>query len=192
MKKTILISFLSLVFSLSLSSGDVQASVTTDFSLNNVSENSLDPWRRLQFDRLVLDVVIPANGENADVLNALSIMNLQSAYYKKGIEKLVLWSDEKTAGFQGMGIDEKIGDATWDGNSQTWYWKDLSVVVPAEGLRIFVSLETENDIDDNRNVQLFIPKLTDNNSNGIFDFEDKGIFMSSGNNGPVDLELSNS
>src|SRR5680860_1554033 len=91
-----------------------------------------------------------------------------------------------------MGIDEKIGDATWDGNSQTWYWKDLSVVVPAEGLRIFVSLETENDIDDNRNVQLFIPKLTDNNSNGIFDFEDKGIFMSSGNNGPVDLELSNS
>ena len=192
MKKTILISSLCFIFSLSLFSGNAQASVISDFSLNNVSENPLDPWRRLQFDRLALDVVIPANDGNEDSLNALSIMNLQSARYKKGIEKLILWSDDKTAGFQGMGIDSNLGEAIWDGNSFTWYWNNLDVVVPAEGLRIFISVELENDIDDNRTVQLVIPKFTDNNDNGIFDFEDKGIFMSSGNNGPVDLELSNS
>ena len=191
MKKLILISFLCFLLSCSLFVNNSQASVASDFFLTNIPENTLEPWRRLQFDKLAFDVVIPSNNGNEDSLNALSIMNLQSAYYKKGIEKLVLWSDDKTVGFQGMGIDNKIGDAIWDGSSSTWYWDNLSVVVPVEGLRIFVSVETENDIDDNRNVQLVIPKFTDNNSSGDFDFEDKGVFMSSGNNGPVDQELKN-
>ncbi len=184
-----------------------QASVSSDFTLQDASYSPTEPWKRLQFDKLALDVVIPSNtraqakGEDEalasspngeiDFLQSLSIMNLGTAYYNKGIGKLILWTDEIVPGFQGMGVDKKIGEGNWDRESFTWYWNDMALIVPKDGLRIFVSVEVEDHLDDSRTVQLVIPKLVDNNNDGKFDIGDKGVFMYSGNNGPIDNEIKN-
>ena len=189
MKKLILL--LILFLTLGCSADNIRASTSADFSLTDAPYSPTEPWKRLQFDKLALDAVIPSNNGEEDSLNALAIMNMGSAYYRKGIEKLVLWTDNKTTGFQGMGVDNEIGEAVWDSESFTWYWKDLDLTIPEEGLRIFISVEVENNLDDSRIVQLAIPKLMDNNSNEEFDAGDKGVFVSSKNNGPVDDEVKN-
>jgi hypothetical protein len=183
--------FLIPLFIFGILATPVQASISSDFTLTDAPYSPTEPWKRLQFDKLALDVVIPSNGGEVDFLQALSIMNLGSAYYSKGIEKLILWTDERMPGFQGMGIDNKAGEANWDGSSFTWYWKDMALIIPQDGLRIFVSVEVERNLDDDtRTVQLVIPKLVDNN-NGKFDIGDKGVFVYSGNNGPTDNEIKN-
>jgi len=189
MKKIIF--FLTLLFTLGSFAFFAQASTLSDFILRDVPSNQTEPWKQLQFDKLALDVVIPSNNGEVDFLQALSIMNLGTAYYGKGIEKLILWTDERTPGFQGMGVDKKITEATWDGENFTWYWKDMALIIPQDGLRIFVSVEVERNLDDSRTVQLVIPKLVDNNHNGEFDIGDKGVFVYSGNNGSTDKEIKN-
>ena len=185
-KKVILLS----VFTLVLVGGVCLA--TSSFTLNNVPFVAENIWRRLEFDKLGLDVTLyPANGES-DHLQSLSIMNMQSAYYGKGIEKLILWTDKRDIGFQGTGVDQRVGEATWDSSSFTWYWDDLGLIIPKSGLRIFVSVETEKNMDDNRNVQFSIPVLVDNNENGEFDVGDKGAFFSSGYNGPGEAVTNDS
>lgn len=171
--------------------GFAQASISSDFTLQDALYSPTEPWKRLQFDKMALDVIIPSNNGEIDFLQALSIMNLGTAYYGKGIGKLILWTDEKMPGFQGMGIDKKISEANWDGASFTWYWKDMALIIPQDGLRIFISVEVERNLDDSRTVQLVIPKLVDNNNNGEFDIGDKGVFVYSGNNGPTDNEIKN-
>jgi len=166
------------------------SSLSTNFVMHNVSFVSTEAWRRLEFDKLALDVTIyPKDG--VDFLQSLSVMNLGSAYYRKGLEKLILWTDERDVGFQGVGVDQRAGEAKWDKSSSTWYWDDMGITIPESGLRLFISAETERDIDDNRTVQLVIPKLTDNNDNGVFDIGDKGAFFYSKNNGPTDAEVAN-
>ncbi|MCK4355431.1 Ig-like domain-containing protein [Candidatus Parcubacteria bacterium] len=189
MRKTISFLILSLTFaSLAIFA---QASISSDFTLQDASYNQTEPWKRLQFDKLALDVVIPSNNGEVDFLQAFSIMNLGTAYYGKGIGKLVLWTDERTTGFQGMGIDKKVGEANWDATSFTWYWKDMALIIPEDGLRVFISVEVEDHLDDSRTVQLVIPKLIDNNDDGKFDIGDKGVFVYSGNDGPADKEINN-
>lgn len=189
MKK--LISLLISVLALGSVAAGIHASVVSNFTLNNVPSNSSEYWKPQQFDRLVLDAVIPANNGNVDFLQALAVMNLSTARNGKEIEKLTLWTDGRAPGFQGMGIDNKIGDASWDADSSTWHWKDLSATIPASGLRIFISVETRRNMDESRNIQIAIPKLIDNNNNGQFDIGDKGVFTYYANNGPIDGELLN-
>ncbi len=187
--KKLIFPFISLTFiSLAIFA---QASVSSDFTLQDASYDPTEPWKRLQFDKLALDIVIPSNNGEVDFLQALSIMNLGTAYYGKGIEKLILWTDERTPGFQGMGVDKKVGEANWDRISFTWYWKDMALIIPQDGLRVFIGVEVERNLDDSRTVQLVIPELVDNNNNGEFDIGDKGIFVYSGNNGPIDREMEN-
>ncbi len=167
------------------------ASVVSSFTLNNVPSTSSEYWKPQQFDRLVLDAVIPANNGNTDFLQALAVMNRANARDGKEIEKLVLWTDGRAPGFQGMGIDNKIGDAAWDSASATWYWKDLSATIPPAGLRIFVSAEIRRNISESRNIEMVIPQLSDINNNGQFDIGDKGAFTYYANNGPTDNEILN-
>ena len=165
---------------------------TSNFVLNNVPFVVDDTWRQLEFDRLGLDVTLYPNSGEFDHLQSLSIVNIQSAYYRKGIEKLILWTDKRDIGFQGVGVDHRVGEAIWDGSSSTWYWDGLGLTVPESGLRIFVSVEVEDSLDDNRNVQFSIPSLVDNNENGKFDVGDKGAFFYSGYNGPEEAVINDS
>jgi len=73
----------------------------------------------------------------------------------------------------------------------SWYLSNLSEEVPAQGLRIFVSLEISKNATSRRTIQMEIPKLVDSNNNGLFELGDLGVFMESKNNGPIDQEIIN-
>ncbi|MFZ3054616.1 MAG: invasin domain 3-containing protein [Minisyncoccales bacterium] len=184
MKKYI---FLSLILSLFVV-GVASASTSSSYTINNVLS---DEWNNSEFDRVALDVVVPSNEGKTDYIQSLAIMNLETATDGKGISDLYLWKDEGAVGFQGMGIDKRVGRGKWNSESGTWYWTDLGLTVPSTGLRIFVTVETERTINSRYTVKLVIPKIDDINKNGTFDVGDKGIFMASGNNGPTDKEISN-
>lgn len=184
MKKQII--FLSLI-SLFVG-GFASASTASEYTINNIP---FQEWNNSEFDRLALDVVVPSNNGQTDFIQSIAIMNLGSATPDRGISDLYLWKDEGEEGFQGMGIDKKVGRAKWDSESATWYWTDMGLTVPEEGLRIFVSVETERTISSRYSVNLVIPKIDDFNGNGSFDVGEKGIFMASGNNGPSDAEIAN-
>ena len=157
--------------------GCVYSSLSSDFTLSNAP---FDVWRRLEFDRLALDVILYPDAD-IDCLQSLSVVNLNTAYYRKGLEKLVLWQDARDEGFQGTGVDLRIGEAVWDSISSTWYWDNISLIVPETGLRIFISIETEKTMEDQRTVRLAVPKLVDSNNNGLFDVGDRGMFFLSKN-----------
>lgn len=180
MNKKILFSLLIALFAVS---GIALASVASNLTMNNVPYAE---WNNNEFDKLAMDTVIPGNNGQVDILQSLSLMNLDSAYQGKGIKDLWLWTDKGDAGFQGLGIDKKIGKAVFDQTSWTWYWKDVDLVVPSTGLRVFVTAETEQTISSKYFVRLVIPALTDLDNDKQFDVGDKGIFMFSGNNGPTD------
>lgn len=167
-------------------SGIAIASVTSNFTINTIPYSE---WNNSEFDKLALDTIIPANNNQTDVMQSLSIVNLDNAYDGKGIKNLYLWEDRGVVGFQGMGIDKRIGKGEWDLTSRTWYWEDVDLIVPSTGLRIFVTAETERTISSDYYVRLVIPMFDDVNKNGQFDVGDKGIFMFSGNNGPTNDQI---
>jgi hypothetical protein len=175
----------SLLVASLLTSGIAIASVASNFVLNNIPYSE---WNNSEFDKLALDAVIPANNGQVDIMQSLSLMNLENASSGKGIKDLYLWEDKGSAGFQGMGVDKKIGKGEYDQMSGTWYWKDADLIVPIAGLRVFVTAETERTISSKYYVRLTIPQLNDMDNDGQFDIGDKGIFMFSGNNGPTDAQ----
>lgn len=183
MKNKIIFSLLMVSF---LAAGVALASVVSNFTVNAVPYSE---WNNSEFDKLALDTVIPSNSGQVDVMQSLSVMNLDTAYNGKGIKDLYLWVDKGTVGFQGLGVDKRIGKGEFDQASGTWYWKDADLIVPASGLRIFISAETERTISSRYFVRLAIPQFDDFNNNGQFDIGDKGIFMFSGNNGPINNQI---
>ena len=186
MKNKIIFSLLTVSF---LASGVAIASIVSNFTVNTVPYSE---WNNSEFDKLALDAVIPSNNNQMDIMQSLAVMNLDTAYNSKGIKDLYLWVDRGTAGFQGMGVDKRIGKGEWDMISGTWYWKDADLIVPASGLRVFVTAETEGIISSKYYVRLTIPQFDDANKNGQFDIGDRGVFMFSGNNGPADNQIAGS
>lgn len=166
--------------------GSASASTFSNYTVNNVS---YDEWNNSEFDRLALDAVIPADGSQTDYIQSLAVMNLETASDGRGISDLYLWKDEGAEGFQGMGIDKKVGRGKWDSESATWYWTDMGLTVPQDGLRIFVTVETGRTINSRYTVRLVIPETDDLNGDGIFQVGDKGLFLSSGNT--PDKEIAN-
>jgi hypothetical protein len=164
----------------------VFASDATEYSSNMVSGET---WYVGQFDKLALDVVIPSgNPGGTDILDALTVKNEGNARYASGIKELHLWLDYGTQGFQGWGTDVDLGAGTYTGPQTGWYWENLDVAVPADGRRLFVSVdvwESPPASSVNYTVQLGLPDLNDINENGEFDADESGVFMASKNNGPV-------
>lgn len=146
----------------------------------------------LEFDKLIMDLTIPSGiaGEQ-DTLKALTLKNQGSARDLSDIEKIKIWKDEGKQGFQGMGIDKELGTFTFYSPNYSWYVKDLNEPVPPEGLRLFISTEIRRQATSNRTFQFKIPLFFDKNQNATFDLGDLGIFLESGNNGPVDKEIIN-
>ena len=123
MKNKIIFSLLTVSF---LASGVAIASIVSNFTVNIVPYSE---WNNSEFDKLALDTVIPSNNNQVDIMQSLSVMNLDTAYNSKGIKDLYLWVDKGTVGFQGMGVDKRIGKGEWDMISGTWYWKDVDLIV---------------------------------------------------------------
>lgn len=145
-----------------------------------------------EFDKLVLDVTLASgNTGEEDILQAITLQNEGTARNLTDISKLILWQDCGEEGFQGMGIDEKIGEFRFYSASYSWYLSGLNLTVPAAGLRIFVSSEISEIATANRTLQFKISALLDNNENGQYDLGDLGVYLASGNNGPTDNYVLN-
>ncbi len=152
------------------------------------SEAPYTTFYRGTFDNLVLDFSILTT--NTDTLKALGLKNMGTADYIKQISNMILWSDAGPVGFQGMGVDRKIGKLLYATGSQSWYIENLSEKI-TDHEEFFISVETYSTLTLGATIQMQIPYLTDNNSNGSFDIGDLGIFMDSGNNGPTDANIVN-
>jgi hypothetical protein len=171
------LSILFLVFSF-----PVQATIITDF-VNNEAPSAY--FYSQEFDKLVLDITIPSGiiGQE-DKLSALTIKNNGTARERDDIAKFKLWKDAGQSGFQGMGKDEELGTLIYYSPNISWYLSDLNAVVPASGLRIFVSAEIAKSPTASRFIKMQIPSLYDENGNKAFNLGDAGVFMESKNNGP--------
>ncbi|MCX6744229.1 MAG: Ig-like domain-containing protein, partial [Candidatus Parcubacteria bacterium] len=140
------------------------------------------------FDNLVMDFSILTT--KTDTLKALGLKNLGTASYLKQINNLILWADAGPVGFQGMGVDRKIGNLIYTATTTSWYIENLSEKI-TDSQKFFISVETYSSLSTGGTIQMQIPILTDNNANGSFDVGDLGIFMDSGNNGPTDANVTN-
>jgi hypothetical protein len=141
------------------------------------------------FDNLVMDFTL--NLGTVDTLKAIGLKNLGTANYLSQIKYMTLWADAGPAGFQGLGIDRVIGNFNYTTTYQSWYIDNLSEGISGSQ-RFFVTVETYNDITKSATILMQIPILTDDNSNGVFDIGDFGIFLASKNNGPTDDSITNS
>lgn len=131
------------------------------------------------FDNLAMDFTVKRNDGSADTLRALTLQNDGTARDFYDIAKVVVWADAGAAGFQGMGVDEKLGEAIRYETAGYWYLSGLSKTVPAEGLRLFVSFESTNKgaMTTNRTIQMKVPALSDLGTAGQFDLGDNGLFL---------------
>lgn len=147
------------------------------------------------FDVLALDVTLPSNNGQSDILQSFTVQNLGDLQPYE-IKKLTLWRDDGAAGFQGMGIDDEVGVGVFNQESGAWYFDNLDVFVPTVGLRLFVSFETLSDFtpSSEKTVRLRVPKYFQLEKTGTFDPASKfdhGIYMESANDGPTDTYIEN-
>lgn len=146
-----------------------------------------------EFDKLVLDVKIPRGNLGAsDVLSAISIKNDGTAKNLEEFNQLVLWQDQGKVGFQGMGVDKKLGAFSFYYDNTSWYLNNLNVEIPLAGLRVFVSADIRQYPTVGRYFRMKIPGFSDLNKDKLFEPGDLGIFLASQNNGPIDGEILNS
>ncbi len=141
------------------------------------------------FDNLVLDFSLIVT--SPDTLKALALRNLGTANYLNHINYLTLWADSGPIGFQGMGIDKKLGVLTYTSTYTAWYLDNLAEKI-TDSQRFFVSAEIYSGLSTGATINMQIPLLEDVNGNGSFDVGDFGIFMDSGKNGPTDKAIANS
>lgn len=151
-------------------------------------------WYIGQFDKLAFDFIIPTGNGGVDSLRALTVMNNGNAYYAHGLQNLRLWTDSGPVGFQGWGVDTDFGPGSSSGLQNGWVWDNLDVNIGPDGRRFFISVETwprVPSVQTNYTVQLMIPELFDANGNGIYDADDRGVFLESKNNGPTSASITN-
>jgi len=141
-----------------------------------------------EFDKIVLDFsLITVNPDN---VMAIGLKNLGDSTNFKQIKKLELWLDQGELGFQGMGVDEVLGEFSFSSATQSWYLENINQPIN-DDLHLFVTVESFSLIDLTATIKMQLPVLQDMNNNGNFDIGDLGIFMDSGNNGPTDDNLTN-
>jgi len=145
-----------------------------------------------EFDKLVLDVVLPSgNVGQDDILQALTIQSSGTIKDYYDVRKFILWSDNDEQGFNGMGVDNKLGEFTFYSDGSYWLADNLNVEVPTQGLRVFVSAETSTGPTSSRFFKMRISGFRNDNQSEQYDLGDLGVFLASGNNGPTDDAVVN-
>jgi len=119
---------------------------------------------------LAMDLTLPGNGGLGDQLQGITFIN-QGTADATDVTVAQLWADGGDGTFDGgVGDDEAIGRLNLD--SDTWASTVLERSLPAEGLRLFVSLDVSSTPHDSVTVQLMVPV--------------NGILLASSNDGPLD------
>ena len=128
-------------------------------------------------DNLVLDVILPPNGYQLDVLRDLSVINEGTALPGSDLGALRAWADNGDGVF-GAAQDRSLGVLTH--SAGTWSLIGLTETVPTSGLRLFVSAEVSDLATHGRTIRLRIPAAPT-----------EGISMLSTNDGPLDAVVRN-
>ncbi len=122
-------------------------------------------------DRTVLRVTLPPDGNSGAVLNEIQLTNLGTARPIVDLSSVNIWLDDG----DGTRLDDWVGEAVWTGDR--WRLSGLDLVVLAQGVALFVTVDTAVEAEGQRSVQMSIPV--------------NGVDMSSGNDGPLDGPLVN-
>jgi hypothetical protein len=128
-------------------------------------------------DNLVLDVILPPNGYQSDVLRDLSVINEGTAQPGSDIGALRAWADNGDGVFSSA-QDRNLGALTFTAGQ--WSIIGLTETVPTSGLRLFLSAEVSDLAAYGRTIRLRIPAAPT-----------EGISMLSTNDGPLDAAVRN-
>src|SRR6185503_15736154 len=123
----------------------------------------------------VLDVVLPANGYQADQLGRLGVVNLGSAQVGQDIARVEAWVDDGDGDFSAV-RDARLGSLEFTG--ARWEITGLATAVPVGGLRVFFTVDLAPLATEGRSVRLAVPPAPD-----------VGVGMTSGNSGPLDVAV---
>jgi uncharacterized repeat protein (TIGR01451 family) len=126
---------------------------------------------------LALDLTLPANGYEADILEKINVVNLGTALFGDDIDVLEAWVDTGDGTFE-ADQDALLGALVQTGNR--WELTALSELVSTQGLRLFVTVGISSSAVVGRTIRL-----------GIGSDTDIALGMSSGNDGPIDRAVSN-
>jgi WD40 repeat protein len=128
-------------------------------------------------DNLALDVTLPANGYQEDLLLRLDVVNEGTAVDTVDVVAVRAWVDDGDGTFDRV-LDPPLGTFSWTG--ARWELTGLTHPVPAGGVRVFVSVDIADNARVGRTVRLVLPTLPD-----------VAIGMDSANDGPIDAAVEN-
>ncbi|HYM82003.1 MAG TPA: DNRLRE domain-containing protein [Candidatus Limnocylindria bacterium] len=122
---------------------------------------------------LALDLVVPPNGYQPDVLRGLFVTNLGTAT-ASDLSTIELWQDGGDGAFSsGAGDDVLLGPLT--PQAQGWQSPLLAAAVAPPGARLFVSISVGGAPAESSTVRLAVPV--------------NGVQNESGNDGPLDASV---
>lgn len=128
-------------------------------------------------DNLVLDVILPSNGYQSDVLRDLTVVNEGTAQAGTDVGALRAWADNGDGQWKAS-QDRSLGALAFTGSQ--WSLTGLTEAVPTSGLRMFVSADVGDLAVQGRTIRLMIPAAPG-----------EGIAMLSSNDGPLDAVVRN-
>ena len=126
---------------------------------------------------LALDVTLPPNGYQPDRLLRLAVINRGTAEAGADIVRVTAWVDDGDGVFD-PAHDRSLGALVNTGDR--WQRTGLGEPVPAEGLRLYVTVDVGDLTLDGKTVLLALPDGTDG-----------GVGMESGDSGPLDRTVEN-
>jgi hypothetical protein len=133
---------------------------------------------------LALDVQIPANGYQADVLQRLAVQNLGTALPTDDIVKIEAWIDNGNGIFE-PNLDTLLGGLGFTGDR--WQRIGPNTALPVGGKRVFFSVDIADHATPGRTIRLSLPTYP----SGSTDPSYLGVGVASDNDGPVDKAVSN-
>lgn len=125
---------------------------------------------------LVMDLRVPPNGYQPDLLQKLNVVNWGSAVAGTDLLALELWRDDGDGLFS-PALDAPLGELY--STVARWERYGLGESVPAEGLRLFVSADIAPLATEGSTVALGLP----------VDPADTALGLASANDGPIDRAL---
>jgi len=128
-------------------------------------------------DNLALDVRVPANGYQTDLLQKVAVINEGTATLGSDIAAVRAWVDDGDGVFN-LSVDRPLGTLTFTGDR--WQLTGLSENVPLAGARIFFTVDLKDFATDGHTVRLALPTQPD-----------VGIGVASTNDGPLDQVVRN-
>lgn len=128
-------------------------------------------------DVLAFDFLVLPNGYENDVLEELRFENLGTMDSDDDVKKIEIWYDRGDGAFDaGDGDDANLGEANWDGT--VFELKSIGKIVSGGGLRLFAAAELDDDAPLASTLRL-----------AILGPSDKGVYMASSNDGPLDAQV---